>query len=248
MAQNNVIKRLREVPSATKRLNVARFREEGKVQATTAGERSLLAKFEAPAATGLVPGQRVDLALPAYESFATDGTAGNVETFNLAHDLLDSPNTDNIVVWEGSTYVGGEAALDAVDYANDTFDYTDDGTNNTLHVYYISGESADVELVKTTPNAGGKSTQPLYNANLALVHSTNQSEQPERLGFSRSPLQGVVPTDWAVELYVDASYQVRFSDPDGDGTEPTNALLSFPARQSQQAISGLAATVKSDME
>ncbi len=248
MAQQTVIQQLRSVPSAKKRLNVARFRDEGKVQATTAGERSLLARFEAPAPTGILNGERVDLTLPAYQSFDTDGTADNTETFGLSHDLLDSPNTQSIVVWEDSTYIGSEAALDNVDYQNNEFDYTSASTNTTLHVYYVSGASATIELIKTTPNAGGASTQPLYNTNLSLVHATNLSEQPETLGLARSSLQGVVPTDWGVELYVDAPYQVRFSDPDGDGTEPTNALLSFPARQTQKAIAGLPAAVKSDME
>lgn len=183
------------------------------------------------------------LAIPAYESFTTDGTAGNTETFNLTYDLIDTPNTENLVLWEN----GSLASPDAVDVANDSFDYTDDGTGNTLHVYYIPGDAATLELRKTMPSASTSTSEKLYEVNLGLVHKANQSEQPEYLSLNDAALQRFLASDMDLEVRINAPYQIRWEDNDGHETEPTNALLQVPAQKADREVEGLGSAIRADM-
>ena len=241
-SQNDVVQRLRQLPATPGTISPATFEEEGDRTASTAGERSEIASLKAPAVLAVRGGQRFQVALPAYEKFSSDGTAGNTETFALSNSVMDTPNTADVVVWIGGTYYG---APDAVDYAANTIDVIDDGTNSNVHVYFISDEPADLEVQKVTTNENGN--QGLYGENLRLVHETNQSEQPETPDVARTPLNPVVPTDFTVEVYLEAPYTFRWTDADGDGTRPTNLLFSFPVNRGKGHVAGLADAVAQDM-
>lgn len=245
MNTQQAIQALKNTPARPGSLTPKTFAQEGERSAATTSSRTRIAKLKAKAPLMVRGEERFELTVPAYESFTTDGTAGNTETFTLSHDLIQTPNTENIVVWEGGTYVGNEAALGAVDYTNNTFDYTDDGTSNTLHVWYVTSNSAEFEVQKVSSN--GNVNQSLYAENLRLIHRTNLSEQPEDPDVEKTPLNPAIATDMEVEVYIDAPFTFRWTDPNGDGAEPTNLVFSFPVNHAKRQVPGLADAVSTDM-
>jgi len=222
-----VVRALAEVPSRPQELS----QDDLTLHDNTPGERSLIAEYKARRPFGLRQDAVFDLNLIAYESFSTDGSAGNTETFNLGHDLVDAVAVaDDFVLYEGPN----EVQPDSVDYSADSFDYTDDGTNNTLHAFYVSSDQAHVEIEKHAPSnhyAG------LDERDAGLVNLRDQGRDPLSFDFG-DPLGGVVPTDWRVEVYVNAPYQITWSKEGGDAT-PRNALITFPIRRSEQEIERL---------
>lgn len=209
------------------------------------GQRSRIGRYRATTAHMLREGRQnpLKIAVPAYESFTTNATADDTETFNLAHSVTDTPVTQPVVVWLDGTYYG---TPDAVDFDADTIDVTDSGTASNVHVYYISDAAASLEIRKAASNADTGS-QRVYTGNLGLIHEAPQIEQPEYLRLNQTPLHPWIGTDMTVDVYLDAPYTVRWTDNDGDGTEPTNALLHVPAMIGQSEISGLTSAVGADM-
>jgi len=210
------------------------------------GHRSRIGRFTASTAHMLRQGREnpMRVAVPAYYGDTTNGTADDSETFTLPQSIVDAPVTQSAVVWIGSEYYGSP---DAIDYDADEITVSDPGTNNTLHVYYITDRAATLEIRKSVPQSSSDGSQRVYNENLGLVHGTPQQEQPEFLSLGQTPLQGWVGTDMTLDVYVDAPYTIRWTDPDGDGTEPTNALLNIPAMVGSAEVAGLTSTVKQDM-
>ena len=176
------------------------------------------------------------LAIPAYETFQTDGTAGNTETFALSQSITQCPDTQDAAIWLDGSFYGSP---DAIDYANDTFDVTDGGTGSTVHVYHISDEAATLKFYRRWP--GGNTRDPVFTANLALVHQTNQSEQAEAL--SLDDLERFVATDMEFVVTVNAPYTIRFSE-DSDGTEAVNALTQIETLEGQDDVEGLGGVLK----
>ena len=209
------------------------------------GSQSTIATFTADTANALRSGRRnpLRLAIPAYESFETAGD-GSEQTFGLTHDLVASPDTQDAIVWFGGTYQGSPKA---VDHAADEITVDGPGSVETVHVYYVPGKAATFEIRKKMPGSKTESSEKLYEANLGLIHNANQSEQPEYLELGESFFQRFVATDMELEARINSPYQVRWEDPDGDGTEPTNALLQVPAQKANDQIDGLAGAVSTDM-
>jgi hypothetical protein len=175
---SEIAQRVRQTPGRHGTLSPKTFRQQAETEAATTSDRERIARFNATRPLVVRGDKRFQIAVPAYESFTTNGTADDTETFDLAHSLLDQPNTENLVVWDGSTYVGGEGALDAVDYGAGTFDYASPNTNSTLHVWYMTGARAELEIEKVTTNDNNQ--QGLYSESLSLVHQVKQSENPRR--------------------------------------------------------------------
>ncbi|MHB9287360.1 hypothetical protein ACKVMT_10020 [Halobacteriales archaeon Cl-PHB] len=214
--------------------------------AGTAGSRERVARYRAGSLFALRESRAhpFKVAVPAYESFTSDSTGGNTETFTLSHSLTDPAHTQAVSVWIGGSYYG---TPDSLDTSNDTIDVTDSGTSNTVHVFYTSDAGATLEVRKAAPSSSTKASQGLYEENLALVHNTDQDDQPEAFDLGETPLQDMVGTDMTLDVYVDAPYTVRFTDPDGDGAEATNALLSVPTMETGASVEGLPSVIKADM-
>ena len=210
----------------------------------TTGTMSTIASITADSVLRLSSGRGnpVKWAIPAYESFTTDGT-GSQQTFNLSHSLLDAPDTQAAVVWFDGSYEG----VPTFDTAADTITVTGPGSAVTVHTYYVSDEPATVELPKSHPSANTSATETLYEANTALVQAKNQNEQPEYLSLNESELQPFIAADMDLSVDIKAPYPVRFTDPDGDGTTATNALLQIPAKKGEDTVEGLNAAIKADM-
>lgn len=191
----------------------------------------------------VMSGRPVDLALMAYEEVTTDANAGDAETFTLSNDLVDSGATDqSLVLYDGDTLV----QPDSIDYAADSFDYTDAGTNTTLGVFYAAGDQAMVEIEKEAPNG---TTQTLWSGDLGLLHMRDHGKEPVTLALNGSYWEPFVPTDWNLNIYVNAPYTVRWSKDlggTGDEEEAINALLGVPVRKSADKIPGLARRTRLD--
>ncbi|MFC7069492.1 hypothetical protein [Halobaculum lipolyticum] len=209
----------------------------------TPNDRTRVGTLQANRAHMLRETEPLEYAIMAYETFTTDGTGGNTETFNLSHNPVDSGATDvNLVLYEGTNRV----QPDSVDLGADTFDYTDDGTDNDLGVYYASGEQAQLQLVKEAPNGVNET---LDSRLINKLHLRDNAKEPIELSLGRSYWQRYVPTDWTLDLYVDAPYTAAFmQDVDGGGDpEPaTNAIVSVPYSAATGSIEGLGAVVRMD--
>jgi len=207
----------------------------------TTGEASTVATYQAPRPLRIREDREMDLAVPAYETFDTGG-AGSQETFNLSHNLLDTPATEALVLWSD----GSRVQPGSVDYAADSFDYTDGGSVETLDVYYIPRDPADVEFKKVAPGGGATLEQPLFSIPTAIAHTRDQNEDPLSFDLGRTQLHDTVPRKWQVKMIVDAPYTVQFEE-DTRGTSATNALLSIPRAQTESRIQGLKDAVKADI-
>jgi hypothetical protein len=176
----------------------------------------------------------------AYEEFTADG--GAPETLNLSHNPIESGATsDNIVVYVGDS----EVQPAAVDYSADTVD-VDTTAGDTVGVFYASGKQARVEIQKTAPNG---THETLWSGDVKLIHLRNHSKDPITFELTASFWESVIPTDWTLEVYVNAPYVARFAkDVGGDDTEEraTNALLSIPYLGGTGEIAGLSRQVRLD--
>lgn len=182
----------------------------------------------------------IKIAIPAYQSFETDGT-GESQTFSLDHSLTDCPYTEDLVVWFGDDYVGSP---DSANRGANYFEVEGPGEPVDVHAFYISDEPATVTLRKSMPSSGTVASEPLYDAALGLIQQTDLEEEPEWVSADSSPLHRFVAADMTVSIEVDAPYPVRF---EADGAEATNALLSFPIQQGADTVPSLKAAVKADM-
>jgi hypothetical protein len=235
-----VMRDLETVPSQTDFLRLSGSPGFTTEDYTSTGSRSRVAYYQAQRPLALRPDTSAPVALVAYESKTTDGNSDQ-DTFNLSHDLIETGATaDNIVAFEGDTTV----SLDSVDYANDTITYTDQGTGNDLHLFYATGDQAQVTIQKTAPD---RTPVELWQGDVSIVMLRDQSRDPLTFDFQH-PLEAVVPTDWNVEVYVDGPYSIVWGkDVTGGAAEDitaTNALLDLPIRQSEQEIEGLHRAVK----
>jgi hypothetical protein len=208
----------------------------------TQDEASVVATFQADRPIIVREDREFDLAVPAYESFTTNGTADDSETFNLGYNLLDTPATEALVLFDD----GSRAQPDSIDYAADSFDYSSPNTDSTLDVYYVPRDPASVSFRKVAPGGGSTVRQPLFDVPTAIAHTRDQSKDPLSFDLQRSPLHGVVPRKWSVEMVVDAPYPVAFEEDTRD-TSATNALLSVPRLQTEARINGLKDAVKRDV-
>lgn len=228
--------RVQSVPTTKRPLTKADLT----LSAGTPGSRERIATVQFDRPRGLVDGAVVDLAIMAYESFTTDGSAGDAETFSLSHDFVDSGATSqSLLLYDDGSIV----EPDSVDYAADEFTYTDPNTNSDLGVFYASGEQAQVTVRKTAPNG---THETVLTEDVGLVHMRDNNKEPIRFGFS-SFWEGIIPNDWSLDIFVKAPYTAALAydvDSDGNDEPATNALLDLPTRQATQNIAGLKEAVR----
>jgi hypothetical protein len=238
--KQRVIDRLRRVDHDTTRLT------QGDLDRSlgTADQRSRIATYKAERLFEVRQDRSFDLSVVATETKTTDGTADNTETFALGNDLIDSNAVaDSLLLYEGSSRV----EPDSVDFAANEFDYTSSGTDTTLTVYYTAGDQASIDIEKEAPSG---SVEALWSDDVGMVHRRDQNKDPLSFGF-RKPLQGVIPTDFRLNVYVTAPYTATLVGQDGDGNttvEPAiNALASFPIAGAPGTVEGAAKATRLSM-
>jgi hypothetical protein len=240
MVSDRILKELREADTHSDQFTRADF----DLFAGVAGSNELVAEKQVLRPHALREGRPIDVAVMAYEEFTADGTAGNSETLNLSHNPVESTATpEPVVVYENDSRL----AIDSRDYENNTITVTPANADSTLGVFYASGEQAQVAVQKTAPGAQAQET--LFSGDIGLIHMRDTAREPITLEFDGSPVQPVIPTDWRLQVYVDAPYTARFAkDVGGDGSDEqaTNSLLGFGYRATQEDIEGLKTAVAQD--
>lgn len=233
-----IVEDVRELSSTPGHITPRDLRREASTSVNTVGDRSKVAEWTLDVVHRIQGGQenRFPVAIPAYESFTSDGSADNTETFNLSHSVIDTPVTEDAIVYLDGEYYGEP---DAIDYGADSIDVTDPNTGSTVHVWYISDEAATLEIGKETPSAKTSSKQELYSAPLNLVHQTNQAEQNEYFTFSDDPFEPYIADDMTLNVYVKAPYEVRF-EAEGGAATPDNMLLNIPVEKGKGTVEGFA--------
>lgn len=204
----------------------------------TSGEESTVAEFKAGRDLVLRQNRPLRLTLIAYETFTTDGSGGNQETFNLSNDIVESPNTENFYLYDETN--GTEVSEDSVDYSNNSFKYTDSGTSNTIAAYYVARDPGTVEIVKKAPSSQGKVEETIFDDATSLIHEQNQHQDPLYLSLGQSKLQPVVPEDWKLQVRADCPYVVKLDVAD-------NGLLQVPAAYLDSQVSNLSKAVAQDI-
>lgn len=235
-----VIDNIRQADGANRRLSTGGMT----LKANVPGEESVVAKIKPQVPRAIREGVPYDANIPAYEKKTTDANAGDSETFSLSHGLIDADAVaDDIVVYEddgaGCTDVTADVTAD---YANDSFDYTDDGTENDLHVFYISDEQAQITFKKVSPK---NLPHQLDQRDAGLLNLRDQNRDPLDFTFQR-PFEGWIPQDWQFKVLVDAPYQIQWATGTNNEATARNALLSFPTFISSSEIPGLKRAVRQE--
>lgn len=197
-------------------------------KATTAGTRSTVAEYQTRTPIAVKDGKTYDVDLVAYESFTSDGTAGNSETFNLSHDVIDAPAFPvNVVLYEGSSSL----AVGSVDYANDTVTASPANANSTIHAFYVCGDQATLDVRKKAPNG---THEEIASVDVGLANQRDQNRTPFKFSFDH-PLEGVIPKDWKLIISVDGPYRIVWSEAGGSAV-PTQQLLSIPIQRAETEL------------
>lgn len=233
-----VVKKLRETPGQAKSLG----RKDFTLSAGTANARSEVASYKAKVPLAVREGAAARVTFTAGEEFTTDATAGNAETFTLAHNVVDTKNATPFVLYDD----GAVVQPDSVDYGANSFTYTDGATGSTLHAFYVARDPGAVEVEKVAPKTGASVSETLHEDTTSGLADRNQNKEPVRMDFAH-PLEGVVPTNWRVVVYVDSPFAVRWDDSPlttSNGDEATNAVLSIPIHQFDRDVPGLEQAVK----
>jgi len=233
---SKVVEQLKQVPTRNKRLGTADFDQSG----NTTGSLTEIASYQFDRPAVVRAGAPYQAAIVAYESFTTDGTASNTETFNLAHDIINSEaTTPNLVLYEG----GATASEDSINYSANSFDYTDDGTNNTLHAYYVVADPGHLVFRKVAP--GGGVHEEIEETDTAITNVRDQAKSPLEFAFSRQ-LEPVFGKDWTLKVLIDSSFTVQWADDTDTAATADNLLLSVPIALSEQRIEGLGQVLRLD--
>lgn len=244
---SNVAQRLRDTPASHTHITPRTFRTDGSTSVNSTGERSMIAELTLDTPVRLKSGRDnpFRVAVPAYEKVGpTDGSTDNTETFSLSHDIVESPQAHDAVVYLDGEYYG---TPDSIDYANNSIDVTDAGTGSDVYVFYIVSDPATLSVYKAIPNSETSNSQRLWKNQLARLHEQDQTEQPEFLSFNSRSWKPFLASDMKLRVYINAPYPVRFEDEDGLGNTATNMVLNLPVEQAQQTVTGLISTIKASM-
>lgn len=240
MVEDSIVRDLRNADTHRDQFTRADF----ELSAGVAGSRELVAEKKVRRPHALEQGSPIDVAVMAYEEYEANGTAGDEETFQLSHDFVDSTATpEAVVAYEDDQRL----RIDSRDYDADTVTVTPANADSTVGFYYTSGEQARVTVQKTAP--GSQAQEALWSGDIGLIHMRDTAREPISFDFEGSVLQPVIPTDWRLQVYVDAPYTARFAKDiggDGEDEQATNALLGFNYRATRERIEGLKTAVAQD--
>lgn len=215
-SQQDAVEAVASAPHSPDRLRTDDWEQADAV----ADEETTIASVKPKRAIAFRP-EAYDLDIPAYESFPSDSTTGDTDTFDLSYFPMEAPDVaENAVLYEG-----GEKAASgdySIDYDANTLEYTGDETANDLHLWYFSAMQARIEMRKVAPNG---TSEFLDRADLSLVNAQNTTEDPLEFDFDHA-LQPVVPAYWEAQVRVDAPYPVKWEVDAADGTARADQLLA----------------------
>jgi len=207
----------------------------------TGGEESTIATYDVE--TPLVLREQADirLVLTTVEEFQTAGN-GNQETFSLSNDIISQVNSADLVLYSD----GSRTSPDSIDYANDSFDYTDGGNQERLHAHYVARDPGQVEIEKVAPRSQGRVSEVVYDDATSLLHERDQNDEPPSFDFDQ-PEAKAVPRKWQLRITLDAPYPAEWDDSsenNSQDTTATNAIVSLPTKVASRDVPGLGGAVK----
>jgi hypothetical protein len=234
-----VIKQLKQMPGNPDRLE----RDEFELSNAEAGSRSLIASYKAPKPLVLRQDRPVRVIITALDLDQAAGD-GSEQTFSLSNNIIEAPNSTDLVLYaDGQRVPQGDVS---VDYANNSYTYTDDGSAQELAAYYIARDPVEFQIEKEAPRSQGGVNEIIFDEPTSLLHTRDQNEQPRHFNVGESPLHPVVPEKWKVNVYADGPYAAAFDD-DRNDTTAVNAILSLPYKQGRGSIDGLGKAVAHDI-
>jgi len=212
---------LREMPHTDDQFGTSDFERVPSVP----NESSTVAEVQVQRLVTLKPGA-FDLDLVAYESFPSDSTTGDTDTFEPSH----YPTRTDSVAGDFVLYAGGQRVPES-DYTVDwdaspvTFDYSGPETADDLHAFYVSRQQARYEIRKVAPNG---TYEVIEEGDLSLALRQDSNKTPLEFEPDHA-LQGVLPAYWKLQVRVDGPYTVRWDVDAGDGTATADQMLvDFP--------------------
>jgi hypothetical protein len=205
----------------------------------SSGSESEIASYQAPRALELRSDKPIRLMIPVVETTTTSG--GGSQTIQLNSDIVETPNTQNIVVLsnEGSGDPDTVVEPSSVDYAADEFDYDDSSSAEDLEIYYIARDPGVIDVKKVAPESQNSVEEVIFDEASSLLHEQNQFDDPISLDLNQSELQDIVPEDWYIVVEVDLPYDSSLAG--------QNGLLQVPARFLQEEVDGLDEAVAHDI-
>lgn len=225
--RKEVLDKLSSVSASNKRLTLSDMDLEPNV----AGERSVVASYQANRPLRIRQKTPMDMHLVVHETATTDGS-GDEQTISLEQDLIDADGLAEPVVLYADDTV---AEPESIDYAAGEITYTDDGDEEELDIYYAASDQARVEIRASAPRNHQKT---LMELDAGLVNHRDQSRDSVDFDFD-APLKGVLPKDWTLEVAVTAPYNITWDHDDDGEIEATNAILDIPIKRSAKDVSGL---------
>lgn len=198
--------------------------------ASSQGQDSIIATMQVETPHILRAGKSMRLHIPAYETRTTDGS-GNAQTFSLTHPLQDAPaNPEDLSLWAN----GAKVQPDSVDYDNDQFTYTDDGTAQDLEVFYLSNTQAELKVRLKAPK--NVHNDPI-SRDAGTLNIRDQNLEPVTFE-PRQPMEGLAPKNYEIQVFINAPYTVRYQS-DSTDAYADNLMLSIPVFKSNKPINGL---------
>lgn len=204
-------------------------------QSNVTGQLSEIARLTVPQGTAwwLPPDHRIVLYIKNHEQFTSDGMAGNDEQFSLSEDFVDSPTVsdpDTSQTAGGSEVAasgdadavlydaGTQQAFSAVDFSNDTVNYSDAQTGSTIDVYYLF--QAANQIVGKKHSANDVVQEEVFATDLRRVHNSNLFNKNQQLTYRTDEV--LLPEE-ALVVYIDTS--VDLTNWDASDAYP---YFSFP--------------------
>jgi hypothetical protein len=199
----------------------------------TQGKHTLIAEYKALRPLAIRQGVTYDLHITAHETYETDGNAGDTETVSLSYGLVDADSVpEDVVVFSEGVDVTSDVTAD---YAANEIDVANTNADETLDIFYVTDEQARVEIRKKAPkNVQGT----LEERDAGLINFREQTRDPLEFNFS-DQFGGLVPTDWKVQVFIDAPYQIQWSKDRDNGTATNrNALIDLPIFRHAAEVEG----------
>jgi hypothetical protein len=156
---DEVLQHLDQVPTQNQRLK----RQDFTLTDGTSGERSKIASYQPKVPLALRQDTDMRLVIVAAEEFTHSG-GGSTDTFNLSQNIVNSPTSTALVLYDDGDIV----QPDSVDYGGDSFDYTDNDTS-TLHALYVARDASVLEIEKSAPRSQGNVTEVVFDEPTAIL-------------------------------------------------------------------------------
>jgi len=205
-------------------------------KSNTTGELSTIAEYKANVPFMVRQDRSVDFHVVAYEEFTNSTGANDQTTYNLAHNIIDADGVAvDLVLYQGGTAV----SEDSIDYGADSFDYTDDGSGDPLDAYYVVADKARTVFRRQAPR---NKHSDMMELDAGFANRRDQREDPLTFDFAH-PVEAIVPTDWKLQVKLDASYSVQWQDGTRANATADNLYLSVPIQQANSPVEGLAGAV-----